>query len=108
MTSAMGDAGGAMPGRHLDRDLGSPSAPGEAVESEIDRFIIHRHDQRLKTEGEHDLDAAWNRAEQREVLKRRADNGELWRAWHEHRAMLFLSLSAEHEAAAKKLGGGAA
>jgi hypothetical protein len=34
-------------GAGLSRNLGSPTAPGEAVEAELDRFITRRHDARV-------------------------------------------------------------
>src|SRR5215218_3335034 len=34
-------------GAPLNRNLGSPVAPGEAVEAELDRLITHRHDARV-------------------------------------------------------------
>ena len=35
-------------GAPLNRNLGSPLAPGEAVEAELDRLIIRRHDARVR------------------------------------------------------------
>jgi hypothetical protein len=34
-------------GAALSRNLGSPVAPGEAVEAELDRLITRRHDARV-------------------------------------------------------------
>ena len=34
-------------GTALSRNLGSPTAPGEAVEAELDRLITRRHDARV-------------------------------------------------------------
>jgi hypothetical protein len=34
-------------GAPLNRNLGSPAAPGEAVEAELDRLITRRHDARV-------------------------------------------------------------
>ena len=34
-------------GAGLNRNLGSPTTPGEAVESELDRLITRRHDARV-------------------------------------------------------------
>jgi hypothetical protein len=55
-------------GATLNRNLGSPTAPGEAVESELDRLITRRHDQRVKDEGERQLEEAWR---ERESVARR-------------------------------------
>jgi hypothetical protein len=38
-------------GAALNRNLGSPTAPGEAVEAELDRLITRRHDARVSSEG---------------------------------------------------------
>ena len=38
-------------GAGLNRNLGSPTAPGEAVEAELDRLITRRHDARVGDEG---------------------------------------------------------
>ncbi len=44
----------------MNRNLGSPSAPGgEDVEKEIDGFISCRQDQRVRDEGEREEEAAW-------------------------------------------------
>ena len=45
-------------GTALNRNLGSPTAPGEAVERELDAFISKRHEQRLKAEGERQIEKA--------------------------------------------------
>jgi hypothetical protein len=45
----------AQPGRDIGRDIGR----GEAVEHELDAFISKRHEQRLKTEGERQIEEAW-------------------------------------------------
>ena len=34
-------------GARLNRNPGSPTAPGEAVEAELDRLITRRHDARV-------------------------------------------------------------
>ena len=34
-------------GAALNRNLGSPTAPGEAVEAELDRLITRRHEARV-------------------------------------------------------------
>jgi hypothetical protein len=59
-------------GATLNRNLGSPTAPGEAVESELDRLITRRHDQRVKDEGERQLEEAWR---ERERERERASRG---------------------------------
>jgi hypothetical protein len=45
----------AQPGRDIGRDIGR----GEAMEHELDAFISKRHEQRLKTEGERQIEEAW-------------------------------------------------
>lgn len=60
MADLMGDPGDVMPGRNLSRDI---SKGEEAVEAEIDQFISKRHQQRLKTEPERQMEASWLEAE---------------------------------------------
>jgi hypothetical protein len=52
-------------GAALNRDLGSPVAPGEQVEHEIDQFIARRHEQRVKHESERAEEEAWQESSRR-------------------------------------------
>ena len=87
------------PGRPIGRDI----AAGEAVEHELDAFISRRHEQRRKSEPEHEAEALWKAFERRQEALRRQENAAAWHGWHVHRAQLYARLSAEHEAAAEEL-----
>jgi hypothetical protein len=87
----------------LNRNLGSPTAPGEAVEAELDRLIQRRSRQKDPNE-EHELWQASTKAyeEQRRQVARLE-----WRAFHcgqaaRHKVVLQ-SLVAHHEQAAERL-----
>ena len=43
----------------LNRNLGSPTAPGEAVEQELTAFISKRDQQRRQIEGERAIEEVW-------------------------------------------------
>ena len=87
----------------LSRNLGSPTAPGEAVEAELDRLIERRSHQKDPDE-ESEL---W-RASVRAYEEKRRQMARLeWHAFHcgqaaRHRAVLE-SLIAHHEEQAAKL-----
>ena len=91
------------PGRAVGRDIAS----GEAVEHEIDNFILRRHDRRVSDEGERPETEAWIESERRHDAHRRAENRAAWYGWHmdqaeRHRRNLT-ALVAQHEAAAERL-----
>jgi hypothetical protein len=69
-------------GAGLSRNLGSPTAPGEDVEHEIDGFISRRHEQRVASEGERDEEAVWRESERRHNAARRARNAAAWADYH--------------------------
>jgi hypothetical protein len=79
----------------LNRNLGSPVAPGEAVESELDRLITRRHDQRVKDEGERQLEEAWRESERREEARRREENRGCWLSWYRCLERGYLERAAE-------------
>jgi hypothetical protein len=79
----------AQPGRGIGRDIGR----GEAVEYELDAFISKRHEQRVKSEGERQLEEAWKESVRAYEEKRRQMARLEWRAFHcgqaeRHRATL--------------------
>ena len=93
-------------GTGLNRNLGSPVAPGEAVESELDRLITRRHDQRLKDEGHRPSEELWA-ASERAYFARRDEERRLERlTYHEGQAARLSgalgALVAYHEAEAEK------
>jgi hypothetical protein len=91
-------------GAALSRNLGSPTAPGEAVEGELDR-LIERRSQQKDPDEEHE---PWRESVKAYEEKRRQIARLEWHAFHcgqaaRHRAVLE-SLIAFHEAQAAKLG----
>jgi hypothetical protein len=94
-------------GTRLNRNLGSPTAPGEAVERELGAFISKRHEQRVQAEGERLALEMWQESERKYAERRREANRQAWTSFHEeqaerHRAVLE-SLIAFHEEQAAKL-----
>jgi hypothetical protein len=93
-------------GAGLSRNLGSPTAPGEAVEHEVDAMISRRHNQRVATEGERGEEEVWRQTERRFEAARRAENAVAWCEYHlaaadRLRATLG-SLIEHHEAEAER------
>jgi hypothetical protein len=66
----------------LDRNLGSPVAPGEQVEHESDQFIERRQAQRLREEGERAEEEAWQESSRRAEDARREKNRAAWCEHH--------------------------
>ena len=65
----------------LNRNLGSPMAPGEAVKAELDRLITRRHDARVSSVGERQAEEMWQETVKRyEEERRRVARLE----WHLH------------------------
>ena len=94
-------------GEALDRSLGSASAPGESVEADLDAFISRRHEQRVKVEGERDIEAAWRESERRHEAARRAANRSEWHVMYhlaaaERLRAILGSLIAHHEEQAQR------
>jgi hypothetical protein len=92
----------AQPGRGIGRDI------GRAVERELDAFISRRHEQRVKTEGERQIEEAWRESVRAYEEKRRQVARLEWRAFHcgqaeRHRATLRALIEHHEEQAAKLL-----
>jgi hypothetical protein len=90
-------------GTALSRNLGSPTAPGESVEAELDR-LIQRRSQQKDPDEESEL---WRESLRAYEEKRRQMARLEWHAFHcgqaaRHRAVLE-SLIAFHEEQAAKL-----
>ena len=94
-------------GAGLSRNLGSSTAPGEAVESELDRLITRRHDARVSSEGERQAEEMWQESVRAYEEKR-------WRIaraeWHLHHTAqaerlrrTLEALASHHEEEAAKL-----
>ena len=62
----------------LNRNLGSLTAPGEAVEQELDAFISRRDADRVKSEGERAAEEAWMASERRYNARIREENRLAW------------------------------
>lgn len=94
------------PGAALDRNLGQAFAPGEQVEHELDVFISRRHEQRVRSEGERAVEAAWRESERKHEAARRAANQSAWHAYHlsaaERLRATLGSLIRKHEAEAER------
>ena len=87
----------------LNRNLGSPTAPGEAVEAELNR-LVERRSRQKDPEEESEL---WQESVRAYEEKRRQMARLEWHAFHcgqaeRHRAVLE-SLVAFHEAEAERL-----
>jgi hypothetical protein len=92
-----------IPGAALNRNLGSPTAPGEAVEAELNR-LVERRSRQKDPEEESEL---WQESVRAYEEKRRQMARLEWHAFHcgqaeRHRAVLE-SLVAFHEAEAERL-----
>jgi 16S rRNA A1518/A1519 N6-dimethyltransferase RsmA/KsgA/DIM1 with predicted DNA glycosylase/AP lyase activity len=90
-------------GAALNRNLGSPTAPGEVVESELDRLIERRSRQKDPDE-ESEL---WRESVRAYIARRREEMRAAWREYHQeqatrHRAVLE-ELASHHEAEAERL-----
>ena len=94
-------------GAALSRNLGSPMAPGEAVDRELTAFIEKHHEQRLKTEGERQEEEAWKTSVRVYEEKRRQIARLEWHAFHcgqaERHRRTLRALIAHHEMQAAKL-----
>jgi hypothetical protein len=87
----------------LNRNLGIPTAPGEAVEAELDRLIERRSRQKDPDE-ESEL---WRESVRAYIARRREEMRAAWREYHQeqatrHRAVLE-ELASHHEAEAERL-----
>ena len=94
-------------GAALNRNLGSPTAPGEAVESELDRLITRRHDARVSSEGERQAEEMWQESVKRYEEERRQVARLEWHLHHTAQAerlrWTLEGLIAHHEEQAAKL-----
>ena len=92
-------------GAPLSRNLGSPTAPGEAVEAELNRLIERRA--RNGDVGRDEQEEIWRESVRRYTARRREEMRAAWCEYHQgqaarHRAILT-ELIARHEAQAAKL-----
>jgi hypothetical protein len=89
----------AQPGRGIGREVGR----GEAVEHELDAFIAKRHEQRVKTEGERAIEAAWRESERREEARRREENRLAWCDYFERLSACLRVRAEEYDQRAQTL-----
>jgi hypothetical protein len=68
---------------------------GEGVEYELDAFISKRHEQRVKSEGERQLEEAWRESKRREKLRQREENRGGWLSWYRRLERGYLERAAE-------------
>ena len=92
-------------GAPLSRNLGSPTAPGEAVEAELNRLIERRA--RNGDVGRDEQEEIWRESVRRYTARRREEMRAAWASYHEgqaerHRRTLQ-DLIAHHETQAAKL-----
>jgi hypothetical protein len=80
-------------GAALSRNLGSPTAPGEAVEGELDR-LIERRSQRKDPEEASD---AWQESVRRYNARRREENRLAWRGYFSHLAGALRARAEEYD-----------
>jgi hypothetical protein len=95
------------------RGVGRNTAAGEGAERELERFISSRHDKRVKSEGERQLEEVWGESERREEARRREAMRVAWASYHagqaaRHRAVLQALIEHHEEQAEKYLPRGAA
>ncbi len=89
------------PGRFVSRDI----ARGEAVEHELNQFIVKRHDQRVASEGEREIESVWLDAERRQTAARREANRLSHGEHHERLAATYRQMAEHHAGRAQLLEG---
>ncbi len=91
-------------GSGLNRDITS----SERAETELDSFISRRHNQRVKSEGERDEEAAWRESERRAQIVMGAHLRQKWADYHREMAdrhtRTLGALIAHHERRAERFG----
>jgi hypothetical protein len=97
-------------GAGLNRNLGSPTAPGESVEQELTAFIEKRDKRRRQTEGERATEVAWAESERRHNARRREEMRVARVEYHcgqvvRLRAVLESLIAAHEEQVAKQMEG---
>jgi hypothetical protein len=81
----------AQPGQGISRDIGR----GEAVEHELTAFIEKRHEHRVQSEGERQLEEVWRESVRREKAHRREENRGGWLSWYRCLERGYLERAAE-------------
>ena len=86
-------------GAALSRNLGSPTAPGEAVEAELDRLIERRSRQKDPDEES----KAWQESVRRYNARRREENRREWCGYFERLAVCLRARAEEYDHRAQML-----
>jgi hypothetical protein len=84
----------------LNRNLGSPTAPGEAVEAELNRLIARRSRREIDPDETEEL---WKESERRYNARRREENRREWCGYFERLAACLRARAAEYDRRAQAL-----
>ena len=84
----------------LNRNLGSPTAPGEAVEAELNRLIARRSRREIDPDETEEL---WKESERRYNACRREENRREWCDYFERLAWSLRARAAEYDRRAQAL-----
>jgi hypothetical protein len=99
----MSEGKGTLTVRLTDRE----AAHIDAIEREINRFIVLRHDKRAATEGERRVEETWQEQERKAREEQRRLNRAKWAIYHRSQAdrlrRTLEPLAAFHEARARLL-----
>ena len=78
----------------------------EQVETDLDRLIQRRHDQRVLSEGERAAEELWAESERRYFARQREDNRIAWCAYYRNIAGALYARAEEYIVRAEKLENG--
>ena len=78
----------------LNRNLGSPTAPGEAVEPELNRLIARRSRREIDPDETEEL---WKESERRYNARRREENRREWCGYFERLAACLRARAEEYD-----------
>ena len=84
----------------LNRNLGSPTAPGEAVEAELNRLIARRSRREIDPDETEEL---WKESERRYNARRREENRREWCGYFERLATCLRARVEEYDHRAQVL-----
>ena len=84
----------------LNRNLGSPTAPGEAVEPELNRLIARRSRREIDPDETEEL---WKESERRYNARRREENRRGWCGYFERLAACLRARAEEYDHRAQML-----
>ena len=84
----------------LNRNLGSPTAPGEAVEAELNRLIARRSRREIDPDETEEL---WKESERRYRARRREENRLAWCDYFSHLAGSLRARAEEYDHRAQAL-----